>query len=808
MKQKKQVLIVGGGMAGMAAARTLGHYPVTTHLVEQKSRLGGHAAMHACMATHACQRCSACKAQVWADQLTHQKDLSISTNTSIETVTRTGEGYQVVLASEKKETLNADAIILATGFTPSEPAGLLAHAYQVSDRILSTYDLNQILKQEVLDAAVSAAGRPRIGFVQCVGSRNREIGKGYCSQVCCDISRRQIEKILHLMPHVHITLFYIDLQMVNPAVKKAYDALSERVELIQGVPFEVFTDKEKDKISVIHEHDITGQRTVSHLDLLVLSVGISASDQARTMAQEWGLPADEWGFVNEHQRLAAQHIFVAGCAAGPADIVHSELQGIQSAEKAVKAIMPAAFEIGEPRVAVVGDQLGSSAVPVRDIRSIRGTAGHFTLCHSDVDPADEGPAMQETACDAVIIKYQHRYRSSKGQIDLSDNKMYDLEAFDTLRKTDMDAVPRSVLIRLDMTPPSKTRFRAAVEAALELAGTGREINIIFRHMLVNAVQGQALYDRARRNGVTFFRVDTPTDVEFEESATTITWRVKEKTIKGMVLSFETDCLILPEYVVPDTGISGVAEAIKDRLDDNGYISPASIWNTPALTMKKGIYALPPDMDAPEQEQVMAAIHSDLRPADSAVAHDLPCPPVINTAACKKCLTCFRVCPHGAIELDNGTHPAIQESACQSCGVCMASCPALAIDAADMADTHFINPENPPRLVVFACQRSGFPAANGNGLSEKIDIQKVPCVCRISRNLVLKTFETGVRKIILAGCHPDNCKSEKGPGHGRRIVDSLRTLPGLEPETLDVFPVAANESHRLTSYLNQINSQQG
>ena len=43
-KTDKRVLVIGGGVAGMAAARTLAGYGLDVHLVEKTSRPGGHAA--------------------------------------------------------------------------------------------------------------------------------------------------------------------------------------------------------------------------------------------------------------------------------------------------------------------------------------------------------------------------------------------------------------------------------------------------------------------------------------------------------------------------------------------------------------------------------------------------------------------------------------------------------------------------------------------------------------------------------------------------------------------------------------------
>ncbi len=59
----KSVMIIGGGVAGMAAAEILSKNGAKVHIVEKDSYLGGHAASWACMATETCQHCSACLTQ-------------------------------------------------------------------------------------------------------------------------------------------------------------------------------------------------------------------------------------------------------------------------------------------------------------------------------------------------------------------------------------------------------------------------------------------------------------------------------------------------------------------------------------------------------------------------------------------------------------------------------------------------------------------------------------------------------------------------------------------------------------------------
>ena len=58
----KQVLIIGGGIAGVSAALDLSAAGVKVHLIERDDRLGGHAITFGCKAIDTCQKCNVCLA--------------------------------------------------------------------------------------------------------------------------------------------------------------------------------------------------------------------------------------------------------------------------------------------------------------------------------------------------------------------------------------------------------------------------------------------------------------------------------------------------------------------------------------------------------------------------------------------------------------------------------------------------------------------------------------------------------------------------------------------------------------------------
>ncbi|MBU1626744.1 NAD(P)-binding protein, partial [bacterium] len=55
-----RVLIIGGGIAGMAASLELARNDIPSVLIEKSTTIGGHSLEYCCKASESCNSCSAC----------------------------------------------------------------------------------------------------------------------------------------------------------------------------------------------------------------------------------------------------------------------------------------------------------------------------------------------------------------------------------------------------------------------------------------------------------------------------------------------------------------------------------------------------------------------------------------------------------------------------------------------------------------------------------------------------------------------------------------------------------------------------
>jgi len=120
-----------------------------------------------------------------------------------------------------------------------------------------------------------------------VGSRNRKLDRNYCSQVCCKISLRHANKLIHLYPEADITVLHMDLQVIGKEFRTFTEKLAKRIKLVQGVAAEIVSNRQDGKLTIFHEDETIGVRAAHHFDLIVLSVGVGRLKISGNRRSSW-----------------------------------------------------------------------------------------------------------------------------------------------------------------------------------------------------------------------------------------------------------------------------------------------------------------------------------------------------------------------------------------------------------------------------------------------------------------------------------------------------------------------------------------
>ena len=315
-----RVVVIGAGPAGLEAARLAAELGSDVTLVEKHDSPGG-------MPIQAMG--------------TGRVDLRLGSE--VTAVEGSAGDFAVTIGSNgSAERIDAGAIILATGFQHFDP-GRETQQYQYYEfpDVITIADAESMLSAH--EFVVPSTGQPpkRVAFIQCVGSRDRQIGNEYCSKVCCGISSKQAIEVRQQVPDARVFIFYIDMRMYGYWENEIYWPAQEqhKVNYVKGIVTEILS---KGGRLVVRGEDTTMGRPMEvTMDVVVLAVGMEPSQGTRRMAEVLGLPTNKYGFVEtDHDRLdtvttTVPGVYVAGAATGPSDLDDSISAAGAAAAKAV-----------------------------------------------------------------------------------------------------------------------------------------------------------------------------------------------------------------------------------------------------------------------------------------------------------------------------------------------------------------------------------------------------------------------------------------------------------------------------------------
>jgi heterodisulfide reductase subunit A-like polyferredoxin len=351
VKCEMPVLVLGGGVAGLTAAEELARNGVRVLLLEKQGQVGGHAVRWACMATERCQKCSACVASDLKRRVLENPLVEVYTGGTLEGVTaedgavkaravpapenghesEEGKGVREGRALREGLTWEVDAVFVAAGFEtfPAEQKPMLH--YRELEAVITTEDLDRVILEDRLGSLPSAGSpSPRAAFLQCIGSRDREAGRDYCSQVCCKNSLRLAARLLHERPEWAVTVFYIDLQVFGKGFREFYRALEGRIRVVQGVPSEVLPSAEGKLVSLVFEEPATGELKTEAFDLVVLAVGMLPPRDASALSGLLQVPLERRGFLRKTSGTNGSRFYTVGACRAPTDIPGARRQAMEA----------------------------------------------------------------------------------------------------------------------------------------------------------------------------------------------------------------------------------------------------------------------------------------------------------------------------------------------------------------------------------------------------------------------------------------------------------------------------------------------
>jgi heterodisulfide reductase subunit A len=341
----QSALVIGGGVAGMVAARELSAQGFEVTLVERGDSLGGNARKmrHTWRGEDV---------QGFLSKLIQEVDqdprIKVYLNAQVVEV----DGFMgnftstIKLSNGSGEPVKVrhGAVVIATGARESKPTEYL---YGQDPRVFTSQEFDELW----------AKGDPRvknaktIAFIQCVGSREPQ--RPYCSKVCCTHTCQNVVKLKEEDPERDIMVFYRDIRTYGfneDHYKRAREkgVLFFRYDL-DNKP-KVTTDT-SGRLQVQGMDHVLGLPVTIYPDIVVLAAAIEPNEN-QTLAQLYKVPLNEDGFFLEaHMKLrpvdfATDGVFLAGLAHYPKPIDEAIAQAKAAASRAVTVLATQKMVVG------------------------------------------------------------------------------------------------------------------------------------------------------------------------------------------------------------------------------------------------------------------------------------------------------------------------------------------------------------------------------------------------------------------------------------------------------------------------------
>jgi heterodisulfide reductase subunit A len=330
LEVNQTALVIGGGIAGMAAAKNLANQGYETHIVERSAQLGGQALnLYKTVTGEDIQK----KLSGLIKEVQGNKNIHVHLDTTLANVEGFVGNFETTLSSNGKEqSLEHGVAVIATGASPLKPA---EYSYGEDPRILTSLELDRkfINKDPDLKKLNTAV------FIQCVGSREPE--RPYCSRVCCTHSVDNALQLKKINPAMNVFVLYRDIRTYGEREYIYKEAREAGVIFIRfGLDGKPQVSLKDGQLRVKARDPIIGRMVEIETDLLTLATAV-IPNRDEQLANFFKVSLNDDGFfVERHAKLgpvefATDGVFLCGLAHYPKPIDESISQGRAAASRAI-----------------------------------------------------------------------------------------------------------------------------------------------------------------------------------------------------------------------------------------------------------------------------------------------------------------------------------------------------------------------------------------------------------------------------------------------------------------------------------------
>ncbi len=271
---------------------------------------------------------------------------------------------------------------------------------------------------------------------------------------------------------------------------------------------------------------------------------------------------------------------------------------------------------------------------------------------------------------------------------------------------------------------------------------------------------------------------------------------------------------------PDEETTHLAEMMRLPQDAAGYLADLRVRLRPERYLERGFYVCgsahhPCDANMAQFQAFSAASRALRHMGRGSVTLRGPLAQV-DAERCNGCSDCSRLCPFHAITMverpEGVSLSTIDPLLCTGCGNCVSVCPVEAATLSGWSDSQLdaqmrvaldyqdpepgsmlpeagglgvaaLNGDREPRILVFACEWSGYAAAELAGAQKRaypanVRVIRLDCSGRLQAGLIFNAFEMGAAGVLVLGCVQKLCHYERGNERAAAAFDQVEELSGL------------------------------
>ncbi len=326
----KKALIIGGGPAGLAAAKAVSDSGFESVILEKEDAVGGNIAEITGVGNQ--ERLKSLVSGVKND-----KQIQCLTGYTLKEHTGHAGVFKAVAVSGTGDPkiINHGALIIATGGKLNKPVSYLAGQ---NEKISGIADFRKQLEAGETDPASIST----MGIILCTDSRENPFN--YCSRICCMKSLETAILLKEKNPAAQVFIFYRDIMTYGKSEALYTEARQK------GILFVQYDTNEKPRVSMdaggltLKARDrFSGFDLELALDILCLAPGVVPAS-IKSLASLLNLGLTDEGFIREADPkwrpvdTGREGIFIAGLARAPGRINEILEDGQAAAARAVRIL--------------------------------------------------------------------------------------------------------------------------------------------------------------------------------------------------------------------------------------------------------------------------------------------------------------------------------------------------------------------------------------------------------------------------------------------------------------------------------------